>query len=262
MSELVAGRVAVGPPRGGAARFAGIMAAERIKLMSVRSPWWCAGLAVLGVVGLTILFVLLESANPAEGGGNPFQMFALVLVMVLAAVSVTTEYRYSTIRTTFEAAPNRTLTMIAKAVVVAAACGLIGLVAAFGSWAAVWLLLPGADVALRTLDDWRMVAGAGVVFAAGAVLALAVGMLVRHTAAAVSIVLVWVLLGEQLISVIPGFGTAVQPWLPFVNAGHATGAAFEDMSWVLSPWGSMAYFAAIAVGLFAVALAVVNRRDA
>jgi ABC-2 type transport system permease protein len=105
-----------------------------------------------------------------------------------------------------------------------------------------------------------MVLSPGPVFAACAVLALAIGILVRHTAAAVSIVLVWPLMGEQLIGIIPGFGPAVQPWLPFVNAGNAMSTGGEGMPFV--PLGSLAYVAGIAAAFLAVAIVVVNKRDA
>jgi ABC-2 type transport system permease protein len=239
-----------------------LVAAERIKLASVRSPWWCAGVAVLGVIGLTALMVLSgppEARSELGGGGNPVLQYGLVVVLVMAAVSVTTDHRYSTVRATFEAVPNRTAAMLARAAVVAVAGALIGLIASFGSWAALWLLAPGADIAIDTADSWREVAGPAGVFAAGAVLALAVGMLVRHTAAAVSILLVWTLLAENLLAAVPGFGDAVVGWLPFVNASNVTAAS---AGLPLSPWGSLAYFAGIAVVLFGAALVVVNRRDA
>ena len=243
---------------------AGLVAAERIKLLSVRSPWWCAGFAVAGVVALTALFVLTapdEIAAGASGaGGNPFLQFALVVVLVMAAVSVTTEYRFSTIRRTFEAAPNRTAAMLAKAAVVAVAGGLVGLVTSFASWATVWLLRPETGFALRTAEDWRLVAIPGLVFAVGAVLALAVGILLRQTAAAVAVVLVWTLLAEQLVQIIPNVGEDVQRWMPFVNAANATSPGDPGMPF--GPWGSLGWFAAIAVGLFVAALVVVNRRDA
>jgi ABC-2 type transport system permease protein len=238
-----------------------LVAAERIKLASVRSPWWCAALAVAGVVGLTGLLVLTEPPAAGEAvGGNPFLLFGLVLVLVLGAVAVTTEYRYSTIRVTFEAVPNRTAALLAKAVVVAAVGAVVGLLASFGAWAAVWLLSPLADVGLRTADDWRVVLAAGPVFAAGAVLALAVGILVRHTAAAVSIVLVWPLLVEQLVAIIPQVGDDLQRWMPFVNASAALSRSAEGMPF--GPWGSVAYLAGIAAALLALALVVANRRDA
>jgi len=183
-----------------------------------------------------------------------------MLVLVLAAVAVTTEYRYSTMRLTFEAVPNRTAAMLAKAVVVAFVGGAIGLVASVGMWAAVWLLDPLSDVGLRTGDDWWLLLSPAPVFAVCAVLALAVGVLVRHTAAAVSIALVWPLMGEQLIGIIPGFGPAVQPWLPFVNAGNAMSTGGDGLPF--GPLGSLAYVAALSAALMAVALVVVNRRDA
>jgi len=237
----------------------GLVAAERIKLGSVRSPWWCAALAVASVVGLTVLTVLIEPGE-ASGGSNPFLLLGLMLVLVLAAVAVTTEYRYSTMRLTFEAVPNRTAAMLAKAVVVAFVGGAIGLVASVGMWAAVWLLDPLSDVGLRTGDDWWLLLSPAPVFAVCAVLALAVGVLVRHTAAAVSIALVWPLMGEQLIGIIPGFGPAVQPWLPFVNAGNAMSTGGDGLPF--GPLGSLAYVAALSAALMAVALVVVNRRDA
>jgi ABC-2 type transport system permease protein len=92
------------------------------------------------------------------------------------------------------------------------------------------------------------------------VLAVAVGMLVRQTAAAVSIVLVWTLLLEQLVQVVPNVGEDVHRWMPFVNAGNATTAGAADMPF--GPWGSLAWFAAIAAALFVAGLVAVNRRDA
>jgi ABC-2 type transport system permease protein len=242
----------------------GLVAAERIKLASVRSPWWCAAMAVAGVIGLTLLMVLVDPGEMADApsgqGSNPFLLFGLMLVLVLAAVSVTTEYRYSTVRVTFEAVPNRTAAMLAKAVVVAVVGGVVGLLASFGAWAVVTAFDPLSDVALRSAADWWVIAAAGPVFAVCALLALAIGILVRHTAAAVSIVLVWPLLVEQMIAIVPGVGPEIQRWMPFVHASNAMSPGAEGMP--LGPLGSLAYLAAISTGLLAVALVVVNRRDA
>jgi ABC-2 type transport system permease protein len=241
-----------------------LIAAERIKLGSVRSPWWCAALAVLGVTGLTALMVLTVPADVDVGAaltsGNPFLQFGLVLVLVLAAVSVTTEYRYSTIRVTFTAAPRRAPVLLAKAVVVALAGAVVGLLTSFAAWVAVWLLAAGPGAALDTGDDWWVVLAPAAVFATGAVLALAVGVLVRQTAAAVSILLVWTLLLEQLIQVVPSVGQEVHRWMPFVNAANAMSGG--DPAAPFGPWGSLAWFAAVAAAVFAAALVVADRRDA
>ena len=43
--------------------------------------------------------------------------------MVMATLAVTTEYRFGTIRATFQAVPNRTRTLLAKTTVVALFAG-------------------------------------------------------------------------------------------------------------------------------------------
>lgn len=249
-----------------------LVAAERIKLFSTRSPWWTSGIAVVIVVGLT---ALIAGTWDVANGPVPFAVtgffatFGLVVVMVMATVAVTSEYRFGTIRTTFQAVPHRTPALLAKAVVVAVAAGLAGLVAGFGAWGVAWLLAPSGAMAIAGPAEWRVVAGTALVWAIGAVIALAVGILVRQTAGAVTIVLVWVLLLENLVALIPRVGTGIQKWLPFINStnfltagvgGEGGPPTMSDMP--LGPWGSLAYFAGIAAALLVAALMVANRRDA
>lgn len=249
-----------------------LLAAERIKLLSTRSPWWTSGVAVLIVVGLTALIAgTWDTAN----GPVPFAVtgffssFGMVVVMVMATVAVTSEYRFGTIRTTFQAAPRRTPALLAKTAVVTLAAGVVGLVAGFGSWGAAWLIVPSGGMAIAGPAEWRIVAGTGLVWAIAAVVALAVGMLVRQTAGAVTIVLVWSLLLENLVGLVPRVGDDIQRWLPFVNStnfltagvgGQAGPPELGNMPF--GPWGSLAWFAGIALALLAGALVVVNRRDA
>jgi ABC-2 type transport system permease protein len=146
--------------------------------------------------------------------------------------------------------------------------GVVGLVAGFGAWGAAWLISPTA-MSLSTGAEWRIVAGTGLVWAIAAVVALAVGILVRQTAGAVTILLVWALLLENLVGLIPRVGADIQGWLPFVNAtnfltggGGEAGATPSMSAMAFGPWGSLAWFAGIAVVLMAIALVVANRRDA
>jgi ABC-2 type transport system permease protein len=239
------------------------LAAERIKLFSTRSPWVCTALAIALVVGMS---GLIATVGP-DGDGpisfaatGTFLPLGMVIVMVMATLAVTTEYRFSTIRTTFQAVPNRTAALLAKTTVVAVVAAVAGLVAAFGAWAAAWVLQPDADLALATADRWRTVAGAGLVFAVAAVLAVAVGILIRQTAGAVSLLLVWVLLAEHLVGLIPDVGQDISRWLPFMNANQFLTGEMPGMPF--GPWGSLAYFAALAAGVLAVALVAADRRDA
>ncbi|MGW4208060.1 hypothetical protein ACWEIJ_08720 [Lentzea sp. NPDC004789] len=247
-----------------------LLAVERIKLFSTRSPYWCTALAIAMSVG----FAALLAANADQVGVGLTQAgtrLALVVVLVLGALAVTTEYRFSTIRATFLAVPGRTSALVAKTVVVALVAGVIGEIAAFGSWAIAKVIKPSADLAINTSAEWRTVAGVGLTFAIGAILAIAVGILVRQTAGAVAILLVWSMLAENLVGLIPKVGVKIQAWLPFMNADNflagdspagADGEAAGGVVFKLSHWGSLGYFAGIAVALLVVALVVAKRRDA
>ncbi|MCP2166227.1 hypothetical protein [Goodfellowiella coeruleoviolacea] len=251
-----------------------LLAVERIKLFSTRSPWLC----VLLALGLTVGFAGLLSLNaPADyltvSATQAGYQFGLMVMMVMAALAITTEYRFGTIRATFQAVPNRTAALLAKTVLVTVLAGLIGEIAAFGSWGVATVLQPDVDLALHTEQQWRNVAGVGLVFAFGAVASVGVGLLIRHSAGALSVLLLFPMLVEELVQLIPRVGNDIHDWMPFVNAERfltgnpADGSAVSDgMSAMpappLSPWGSMAYFAAATIAVLVAGLVVANRRDA
>lgn len=244
-----------------------LIAAERIKLVSTRSPWWCAGLAVAASVGLSALIAVAtaEDGQIATVTSTQFgYVLGMAVVMVMATLAVTTEYSVGTIRTTFMAVPRRGPALAAKAVVVGTLAAIVGLIGAFSAWAAGLVLLPDADLSLSGLDDWRHVAGVGLVYLIAAVIAVSVGTLVRHTAGAVSIVLVWALMAEQLFQLIPGIGEAVRPWLPFSAAKDFLTAEGQSSDGPLGggPWTAIAYFGIVAAVLLGVSIAVARRRDA
>lgn len=248
-----------------------LLAVERIKLFSTRSLWWCIALALASSIGFAGMIAAVASddfpltVGTTEMGYN----FGLMVVMVFAALAITTEYRFGTIKVTFQAAPNRTAVLISKAVVVGVLGGIVGEIVAFGSWGISRVFKPDAPLVIDTPVEWRNVLGIGVVYALGAVLALAVGALVRQTAAAVTILLVEALLLENLVVLIPDYGVVVQRWMPFEAAHHfltggveVAGPAGPLRHMPFGPWLALAYFAAIALGLFVLAVVVTNRRDA
>lgn len=246
-----------------------LLATERIKLFTTRSPWWSMALAVL----LSIGFAALIAGNIPRG--EPFSVsdalsgyqFALVVMMVMASLAVTTEYRFGTIRTSFQAVPNRTALLLAKTGVVAVLAGLIGEIAAFASWAIAKAIHPSSALALSGGVAWRDVAGMGLVYFVTAVIAVAVGILVRQTAAAVALLLIYTLLVENLVVLIPKIGDKIQEWLPFTVANHFLTAGTIDprneaQHMPLGPWPSLAYFAGVGAVLLIIALVTANRRDA
>jgi ABC-2 type transport system permease protein len=248
-----------------------LLAVERIKLFSIRSPKWCMALAIVLTVGVAAIISVLPRGVP---GAPPLQLvetqegrsLGLLVIMVMAALAVTSEYRFGTIRASFQATPNRIAVLLAKTAVVGVVALIIGEIAAFASWALASVVAPSPQLAIRSADDWRLVAGLGLVFAVAAVLAVAVGILLRHTAGALSLIMGWWLLVESLVAAIPRVGPEIQQWMPFVAAGRflevSDSAEFARPDVPLGPWGSLAYFAAIAAGLLVLALVTAQRRDA
>lgn len=248
------------------------IAAEQIKLFSSRSIWWSAALSVLLVAGPAGLIAALAE-DGWQPDGTEFLTLGQVVVLVLAALTVTGEYRHGTIRATFLAVPNRTAALLAKTVVVALAGGVMGLITGVAGRATAVLMRPEAGLAelgraLGSGAPWRAVAGSAAVFALSAVLAVAVAVLVRSTAGSLSLLLGWVLVAEPVVASLPQVGDDIGRWLPFANADHflyadlpEPGSIF-DAGMPFGPWGALAYFAAISAALLAVALVMADRRDA
>ncbi len=238
---------------------AAVMNAERIKLTTVRSPLWSAAAAALlsfGIAALQAATAYDYQSLTAPDAALGVAVFGVPVLMVVAAMTVTGEYRTGMIRTSFMASPNRTLLLIAKAVVAAVFSGITATVMVLGS-------LVVARVGLDP-DAVATTAAIGLYAAQAAVLGVGVAALLRHTAGAVSVLLLWPLLVEPLLANLPGRGPQIGPYLPFANAFR-----FLDVQWLfptyVPPWGvsgSLGYFAAVVAAVFVAAVVVVNRRDA
>jgi ABC-2 type transport system permease protein len=247
-----------------------LLAVERIKLFSTRSPWWCAIITLVLSIGFAAIIAANTPADmPVALSATQFggSQFGIAVVMVLAALAVTTEYRFGTIRTTFQAVPHRSPALVAKAVVVALASLVIGEIGAFGALGLAMLVRPNDHLGLHTAQDWMNVAGIGPVFAISAVLAVALGILIRHSAGVIAALLIYYLAVEELVQLIPKIGSHIHEWLPFNVANKfLRGSAVVDgpapSDSPLSPGWALAYFAGIAIVFLLVALGVAKKRDA
>ncbi|EWM14946.1 ABC transporter permease [Kutzneria sp. 744] len=240
-----------------------LLAVERIKLFSTRAPVWCVATALALTIGATAGLVWLNARH--SDGVSPestqtLYILGLAVTMVMATLSVTTEYRFGTIKATFQAVPSRTRALLAKATVLALVAGFVGEISSFGSWGVARLITGSPHTDIATADEWREIAGMGLVYAVAAVLAVAVGALLRQSAAAVAILLLFPLLVEQLVEIVPGVGERLHDWMPFVAASQFAGTV--DPTLPYGPWGGLAYFAAVAAVLLVAALVVVEKRDA
>ena len=116
--------------------------------------------------------------------------------MVVAALFVTAEYRRGLIRLTFAATPSRGRVLAAKSVVVAAVGFIVGLLGAGDSGARGRGDHPGQGLRVPDLGDGRGPGDRrhGDPHRVASVLALAIGTIVRRSAATVAAVIVVIVL--------------------------------------------------------------------
>jgi ABC-2 type transport system permease protein len=247
-----------------------VLNAERIKLSTTRSSLWIAG----AVAALSLMLAALQGV--LAHGGAPLEpqravlgvaVFGVPVLMVLASMTVTAEYRSGMIRTTFIAAPNRTLVLLAKVVVVSlfsatyAALMVVGSVLVAGLFTT---FATAANLSLSRPDVWRLVGAIALYAALASVLGVAVGALLRAGPGAVAVLLLWPLVVEPMVGNLPDVGPDVGPYLPFANIFIVTEVPwlypFYAMPW--GPLGSLMYFTVMVAVLLGAAIVVLNARDA
>ncbi|HTM84364.1 MAG TPA: ABC transporter permease [Mycobacterium sp.] len=247
-----------------------VLDAERIKLSTTRSPLWSVlGAAVLGlgVAALQGWSAHAYSALPPEKAVLGVVAFGVPVLMLLASMTMTGEYRSGLIRTTFLGTPNRLTVLAAKAIVSAAfssLCAVVMVIAAVVVARLVAEPLVGVQLSLANPATWRIAGGVALYAALAAVLGVAVGALVRFAAGAVAVLLLWPLVAEPLLGNMPNSGPEVGPWLPFANMFRFLGVDWLFPTYVM-PWGevgSLVYFVVIVAVVFVAAAVVLNKRDA
>jgi len=200
----------------------------------------------------------------------------LIVVIVVATMFITVEYRRGLIRTTFTATPARGRVLAAKALVIGAVTFVIGVVTAAAAVPIGEHILSGNGAYVfpaSAFTELRIIAGCGALVAITAVAVLAIGTIVRKSAGAVTGGIVVFVLPYIIASVIsggteqwlfrltPAAGFAILEALP--RSAHVSYPyTYGNGYYPLGPWAGLAVlcaYAALAVSLAAFAL---RRRDA
>lgn len=247
----------------------GVLAAEQIKLLSTRSPLWSAAVAAVLSVGFAMVqasTALPTTPLPPARAALGLTAFGVPVLMILASMTVTGEYRSGMIRTTFQAVPNRTVVLCAKAFISAAFSGVVTAVMVVAS-IAVARAVAGSEIGSRLSlgqpATWRPVWAIGLYAVLGAVLAVGLGALLRHAAGVIAVLLLVPFVIEPLIASLPDVGPRVGPFLPFANAFTFTEVPwFQPFEMHWGPAGALWYFIGIVAAAFTAAVVVINRRDA
>lgn len=189
--------------RTGTPRFGDLMAAEWIKIRSLRSNWAQTAFGVLfAAVAAWWQGRHVRVAPGAAASFNPlaypYDQLTWGLMTVLAAtfgaLTLTGEYSSGLIRTTFVAVPARRKLLSAKSSVVALIMAAFGVAASLVSLCTAGAALSGqlTGLTLQSPAALRAMALSAALPVLGAQVGIALGALIRHPAA--TIALVWGLL--------------------------------------------------------------------
>jgi ABC-type transport system involved in multi-copper enzyme maturation permease subunit len=202
----------------------------------------------------------------------------LIVILVVAAMFFSTEYRRGLIRTTLAATPRRGAVLAAKAVVIGAVTFVVGLVAAAVSIGVGVPKEEGSGLILLSvpgLTEVRVIVGTAAMLAVAAVFAVALGAILRRSAAAITIAVVMVVMpfllaalnvvpagvGDWLLRVTPAAALAIEQSIPRY-AQVTTAISPVRGYYPLSPFAGLAVLCLWAAAALALALIMLRRRDA
>jgi ABC-2 type transport system permease protein len=239
---------------------------EWIKLRSLRSTWWVLVLTVAGAAGIAVAVGVNTQDAAADLTNNALAGIALGLLLtgVLGVLAMTGEHSSGTIRATLAAVPNRPLVLAAKAAVFGALALAAGEAAAFIAFFAGAAALP-ADVPAPTLGQpgvLRAVVLGGAGYCLIGLLGVGFGAVVRHSAAAIAVLVGGVYILAQLVA---GFATWMMAWLPIAivaNSLSVTRPVGDGQFRFLSPWAGLGVLALYALAALAAGAVLLARRDA
>lgn len=244
---------------------------EWIKFRSVRSTLITFAAAVIVAVGLGLLFSALVGNSSQSTRATPDSLslslagfsLAQLIIGVLGVLIVASEYSTGLMRTTLAAVTKRMPVLWAKVGVYATLTFGVMVVAAVATFLGGQALYAGkgATVSLSDGGVLRAVIGAAVYITGVGVMGVALGFIMRSTAAAIGVLFAGLLLIPGLAGLLPGsFGHTLTKLLPS-NAGQAF-MSIGSHSDLLSPLAGFAVFAVWLAGMLAGAAFLLRRRDA
>jgi ABC-2 type transport system permease protein len=238
-----------------------LLRSEWTKLWSVRFAAWCTAVYVFVVLGAGLLAAASTQTAPepdlaVETALTGFGFGQLVLV-VFGILAVTSEFSTGNAVVAFIAVPRRTSLLAAKTAVVAVWSALLSAVlAVLCAVAAARLTAVPGGVSLTDPAVLRVI---GLQVAAAilvAVLALAIGTIVRSSAGAVGSGTALVFFAPLLVALAPDWAARSAKAMPALRVGRDTFLA-EATSWQVGT----AVTAAWAVGAWVLGVALLERRD-
>ena len=251
-----------------------VVRSEWTKLRALRSTWWCGLLAVVLIVGLGAAIAgsgapyKISAGNSAAGGVSVSLAGVVIAQLVLGVLGVlmfSGEYATGMIRATLAVVPSRLPVLWAKLIVLVGLVlplSLLAAVAEFFVTSALESSRGGSAISLTGPGVLREVAGASVYLAVIAVIGLALGALLRRTAAGLSVFAAVFFVVPIVTAYLPHSIQGFAPYLPSNAGGALWGAGKLFGGQQLSPWNGFAVLCGYAVVLTGLAAWRLRRRDA
>jgi ABC-2 type transport system permease protein len=265
------------PAGGHRAGIRGTLRSELTKIRSVRSTYWTLIVLVLVSIAWSIAFCAGTAAHWTRGqeaGFDPTQssivgmaQLGQLVIIVLGALLITSEYSTGMIRTSLTVMPRRGVLYAAKAVVFAAVAVAVTLPASFACFfVGQSLLAPTHDTAtLSQPGVVRALIGAALYVVLCGLFAFGLGAILRSTAGAITTAYGLLFLLPELAKALPSAWYAdLERWLPggdVVNAITRT-QSVNIQPQLFSAWGELAVFAGYTAAVLILGAVLLRNRDA
>jgi ABC-2 type transport system permease protein len=243
-----------------------LLRSEWAKIRSVRSTYWSLAVAVVAMIGYGAINTASHT-GPQPASFDPVLtslsgiLVAQLAIGILGVLVVTSEYSTGMIRSTFAAAPQRHLVIAAKAGAFGAIAVAVGTVASVIAFLVGQAILGAHGVSLTSPGAARSIIGVGLYLGLLAILAVALGTIVRRTAGAIAALVGLILILPALLLTVPAsIQHTVVKFLPG-NAGQAIFTTSKDSS-TLAPWAGLAVFSLYVAAAATISMVLVRRRDA
>jgi len=307
-------RLAALPPAVGQAGLRGAITSELTKIRSVRSTYWTLGALFVVSVGLSIAICAGGAGSISNNPGNKagfdatftslavFFELGQLIIGVIGAMVITSEYSTGMIRTSLTAQPRRGVVFGAKALSFGTVALVISVVTAFVAFFVGQAMLSGKGVAASLFHTITIpananetcrpgpnggpactaqffghdvitsstvltaVLGTALFVTLAALIAYGVGAIVRHTAGAIGIVVALMFVIPILANVLPSqWHDDIVRFLPSsANMDIATTvrAGSGNIAHLWSAWPQLGVTALWAIVLVAVGAYLFRKRDA
>jgi ABC-2 type transport system permease protein len=251
-----------------------ILHSDWTKFRSIRSTVWTLLIAVVLMIGVGALFSAVvaneyHTFSAASRAGfsaitTSLAGFSLaqLAIGVLGVLLISGEYSTGMIRASLTAVPRRLPVLWGKLAVFAGVVFTLSLIAAVISFFLGQSLLAGhhLNVAITAPGALRSVVGAALYVTVAGLIGLALGALLRNTAAAISAFVGAFFVVPQLTMLLPSsISTNLNPYLPS-NAGAALFGG--GPAHALSPWIGFIVFCGYGIALISAAAYRLQRGDA